>query len=266
MNTASYGISVTSLSTSSAGAVTGTVYAMPVGGAPASVTWQIVANGSAQSSSLEGSNNNSTWTSLDTQTGSGGGTKTVSVAVAFIRISQTSRTGGSSTVGTLVTSKATGSGGGTVITSNLLTSGASTFQLPNNTVAETNAWSYSLPADSLANNGDVLHIVSWGSYLANGGGVNRHIRLYFGTTLLVHVSSGGGLAGFYVEGWVVRTGASAYGANGNIHVNGATPQIGVPVTGTDSLSATVNVRVTLQQDSTPAASIVQTEGFLVSKV
>lgn len=99
--TASFGVLVTSLSTASAGAVTGTAFATP-GGSAFIVSWQVISNGSALSATLEGSADNTTWGTLDTQTGATGGIKAFGFSAArFLRISQVSRTGGTLTTGTM---------------------------------------------------------------------------------------------------------------------------------------------------------------------
>jgi len=100
-----YGITETSLSTSSTGAVTGTVYNLPTTYA-AIITWSVVADGSALSAILEGSLDNSTFFTLDTQTTAAGGIKNFGfTAVKYVRISQVSRTGGSLTTGTLIVTR-----------------------------------------------------------------------------------------------------------------------------------------------------------------
>jgi hypothetical protein len=56
-STASYGVVVTSLTTSSAGAVTGTPFAVPSSYA-AIITWQVVSDSGTLVVNLEGSNDN----------------------------------------------------------------------------------------------------------------------------------------------------------------------------------------------------------------
>jgi len=104
-STASYGINVTSLSTSGAGAVTGTAFGIPTTYA-AIITWQVVADGSALSVNLEGSNDNSTYFTIDSQTAATGGIKNFGfTAVKFVRCSQVSRTGGTATTCTFTTNR-----------------------------------------------------------------------------------------------------------------------------------------------------------------
>lgn len=104
-STASYGTTVTSLSTASTGAVTGTVFGVPQSYASV-ITWQVVADGSALSVNLEASNDGTTFGVIDSQTTAAGGIRTTPFMTAkYVRISQSSRTGGTSTTATLVTNR-----------------------------------------------------------------------------------------------------------------------------------------------------------------
>lgn len=104
-STASYGLTVTSLSSSSAGVVTGTPFAIPTGYANI-ITWTVIADGSALSVNLEGSSDNSTWFTIDSQTTAIGGIRNYGfTALKFMRCSQVSRTGGTNTSCTLAVSR-----------------------------------------------------------------------------------------------------------------------------------------------------------------
>lgn len=110
-STLSYGTLGTSITTSSTGASTGTAFAVPSSYA-AIITWQVFANGSALSVNLEGSNDNSAWSVIDTQTTAAGGLKNFGfTAVKFVRCSQVSRTGGTSTICTIVINRGFINGG-----------------------------------------------------------------------------------------------------------------------------------------------------------
>ena len=99
---ANYGESNTSLSTASNGVVAGTSFSIPSTYAY-TVTWQMIADGSALSASLECSLDNSTYFIVDTQTTALGGTKNFGfTGCRFLRISQVSRTGGTATTGSFV--------------------------------------------------------------------------------------------------------------------------------------------------------------------
>lgn len=103
--TATYGTLVTSLNTTSTGAITGTAYAVPSSYA-ALIQWVVVADGSALSANLMCSLDNVSYFVVDTQTTAAGGSKQFGfTACKFIRIDAVSRTGGTGTVGTLVISR-----------------------------------------------------------------------------------------------------------------------------------------------------------------
>lgn len=95
-----YGESNTSLSTSLTTAVSGSSFSIPSTYAYI-VTWTVLSDGSAESSILEGSMDNSAWNTVDTQTGATGGSKNFGfTGYRFLRVSQVSRTGGTTTTGT----------------------------------------------------------------------------------------------------------------------------------------------------------------------
>lgn len=94
LNYGTVGLSVT---TSGTGASTGITFAIPPSNANI-ITWQVTADGSALSVSLEGSLNNSSYSTIDTQTTATGGIKNYGpTGVKFVRCSQVSRTGGTAT-------------------------------------------------------------------------------------------------------------------------------------------------------------------------
>lgn len=114
---AGYGVGETSLSTASAGVVTGTTFSVPTTYA-ALISWTVVADGSAISVNLEGSLDNSAWFTVDSiTTPATGALKNFGfTAIKFLRISQVSRTGGTATTGTFVINRGfiTGSGSGSL--------------------------------------------------------------------------------------------------------------------------------------------------------
>lgn len=113
--TASYGILVSSLSTTSAGAVTGTSFAIPQTNSTL-ITWQVSADGSALSTTLEASFDNTTFFTVDTNTVATGGMRNYGfTGFKFVRISQVSRTGGTATSGTLITSRGNPNGSGVTL-------------------------------------------------------------------------------------------------------------------------------------------------------
>lgn len=93
------------LSTSGTGVVTGSTYALP-GGAVNALTWQITHNGSAINIALQASLNGTNWYQVDVSTNASGEIRNYGFnAFKFIRIAQTSRTGGTSTVVTVTAAR-----------------------------------------------------------------------------------------------------------------------------------------------------------------
>jgi hypothetical protein len=118
---ASYGAIVTSLNSSSAGAVTGTSFAIPLTSSSL-LTWTITSDSAVLSTILEGSVDNSSWFTIDSNSTTG--IKNYGfTSVRFARISQVSRTGGTTTTGTIVTSRAFNSTAGNFTTLNTLSVG-----------------------------------------------------------------------------------------------------------------------------------------------
>ena len=108
----SYGYPINVLTTTSAGAVTGTTYALPAS-SQNEITWQVVADGSAQSTNMEISNDGSAWTSADTNVVATGSSKNYGPTSAkFVRVNQVSRTGGTSTTINITVTKATSASAG----------------------------------------------------------------------------------------------------------------------------------------------------------
>jgi hypothetical protein len=200
-----YGIPETSLSTSSTGVVTGTVYNLPTTYA-AIVTWQVVADGSALSVNLEGSLDNSTFFTIDTQTTAAGGIKNFGfTAVKYVRISQVSRTGGTATTGTLIVNRGFINGGS--FTLNNILAGDGTAGAP--------AYSF-------------LSQPNTGFYFLNGNTVftkSAVVKWLYGATELGYGSS-------YSIGWSSQvdptnggndTSLSRGGAAGKVVLSGTTP-------------------------------------------
>lgn len=93
------------LTTAGTGVVTGSTYALP-GGAVNSLTWQITHNGSAISIALQASLDGTNWYQVDASTAAAGEIRNYGFnAFKFVRASQTSRTGGTSTVVTITAAR-----------------------------------------------------------------------------------------------------------------------------------------------------------------
>jgi len=127
----SFGPAVTVLSTASTGAVTGSTFALP--GTNANVlTWQITADGSALSASLQVSLDGTNWLTLTTCTTAAGCIYNAGVnAYVFVRVTQTSRTGGTITTSQINTDRAypTTTGASPIQTGHLLFNPDNTYDI-----------------------------------------------------------------------------------------------------------------------------------------
>jgi len=100
--TASFGFLIDAFSTALGTAVSGASYAVPQGNA-AIITWEMRADGSALSSSLEGSMDDVNWHILQSNAVATGGINNYGpTAIKFVRIAQISRTVGTVTTGRLL--------------------------------------------------------------------------------------------------------------------------------------------------------------------
>lgn len=127
----SFGPAVTVLNTSSTGAVTGNTFALP--GSNANVlTWQITADGSALSATLQVSLDGTNWNTLSTCTTATGCIYNAGVnAYVFVRTVQTSRTGGTVTTASVNTDRAyaTQNGANPILSGGLLFSPDNTYDI-----------------------------------------------------------------------------------------------------------------------------------------
>jgi len=82
---------------------------------------------------------------------------------------------------------------------------------------EKDLWSYSLPAGTLANDGDLLRVYAWGTCNQNG----TRTRAYFGGTKTVDPDTNQTLSGtdWRVQFDVIRTGASAQKSIGSMYTD-----------------------------------------------
>jgi len=105
------GLTEQSLSTAGTGTVNGTTFAVP-----SNLTlfnWQVTYGTTPASATIifQGSTDNSTFFTLDTSTNTAGEMRTIFAAVKFVRVSQTARSGGSTTNGFITAKANTGTAG-----------------------------------------------------------------------------------------------------------------------------------------------------------
>jgi len=121
--------------------------------------------------------------------------------------------------------------------------------------AETDLWTYSLPANTLNANNKGVRITVFGTTAANGNA--KTVRLYFGGTVIgdrgTSIFGTGG--SWRYESEVIRTGASAQLAVGAAVYNGATQGVDVTTPAGDTTGAIV-IKVSGQNGTAVANDIV----------
>lgn len=154
-----------------------------------------------------------------------------------------------------------GSGTETYKPSGVIEVNTTTYQTTAVTTEE-DFWSYSLPADTLSANGQLIRVKATGSFAANAN--NKRVRAYFGGTVVYDSSSvaANGLL-WEIEFDVIRTGASAefYSAKGFARAAGATivgATAGNMAQGTAAVatSGAITVKITGTNGTAVAADIV----------
>jgi hypothetical protein len=152
------------------------------------------------------------------------------------------------------TGTARASVGGTLVTGFDLTS-CGTAQLSNVGTSETDLCIYTMPANTLATNGNKVRITAWGAFAANTNA--KTVRLYFGAAVLsTIVTASAAVSGWTPIGTVLRTGAATQVAGG-FGMAGATGagSVGtqlIAVSPTETLSGAVVIKVTGQSGTAGA--------------
>jgi len=132
-------------------------------------------------------------------------------------------------------------------------------------LTETDAFSYSLPAATLATLKDHVRILVWGITAANGNA--KRYRVYFGSTVIYDsTASAQNNSPWYAECVVWRTGAATQDAiaYGCFHLNGVGTR-NLFTQPTETLSGAITIRVTIQNSSAVAADITG-KGMMTSFV
>lgn len=110
--------------------------------------------------------------------------------------------------------------------------------------AETTLSSLTLPAGSLATNGDLVRIRAWGDMASTGSGV-AEVILYFGTKAIATFSGSGSTAIWYLEATVMRSGATTQKAAAVV-ARGLALVLNTNTTATETLSSAVTIKTTGQ--------------------
>jgi hypothetical protein len=134
----------------------------------------------------------------------------------------------------------------------LLTSNTTTYTALANT-NEQDMWTYSLPAATLATDGQAVRITSFGTKAANANNVT--IKSYFGATQVAALSFTTSGASWRTEAIVLRTGAATQLGGGDVEVGLGSVNVTV-ATPAATLSGAVTIKVTGQSATGTAADYV----------
>lgn len=142
--------------------------------------------------------------------------------------------------------KITGGNYGITLTGNL---DANTTTVANSGSSETDLITYSLPADALVNDGDVLEVKAWGTYAANAN--NKTLKLKFGSQTILNTGSIAANSGSWeINATIVRISQNSQEISATI-VSGNTSVVSssTRTNGTQNLSTELNIRCTGQGSS-----------------
>ena len=143
----------------------------------------------------------------------------------------------------------------------------------NTGVGETTLHTFTLPANTLAANGQVIRVMTWGTFAPTGG--SKLVKCYFGATSVsanVSGSFGGTSVSYIIRFYIIRTGATAqvlFSENSMINLGsnawaGTGPNAGTfPATPAETLSNAIVIKTTGTGGAT--ADIVET-GMVIELV
>jgi hypothetical protein len=118
---------------------------------------------------------------------------------------------------------------------------------------------YTLPAGTLAVNGQALRIRCYGVTGATAN--NKTMKLYFGASVITTPTAATNAKGFYLEMTVMRTGAATQQVNATGYVD-TTPVTPYANAGTDDLTADAVIKCT-GTDGTSAAADITVSAFQI---
>lgn len=124
---------------------------------------------------------------------------------------------------------------------------------------ETNLWTFNVPANTLNRDGVGLRITTGGTLGANAN--NKTLKLYFGATQLVALSTTANASGWRMGGIVLRTGAATQRANGDVYIGLGVLNVS-QTSPAETLSGVVQLRMTGQNGTASANDIVFNEAIV----
>lgn len=130
-----------------------------------------------------------------------------------------------------------------------------TTEVSNVGTGEDDLITYSVPASTLATDGDSLEITAWGTFAANGN--NKTIKIKFGATTILDTTAVAANGGSWViRAGVIRTGAATQQCYASLVTdNTSLPDIAKYTTAAETLSGAVTLKCT--GEATSNADITQ---------
>lgn len=126
---------------------------------------------------------------------------------------------------------------------------ANTTFASNSGAGETDLITYSLPADTLVNNGDVLEVKAWGTYAANGN--NKTIKLKFGSQTILDTGAVAANSGSWeINATIVCKSSTTQEISATIiSANSSVSDSATRTAGTQTLSSDLTIKCTGQGTS-----------------
>lgn len=136
------------------------------------------------------------------------------------------------------------------------TANANVTSASNSSTTETDLMVYTLPANSLVNNGDHVEIVAWGTTTANAN--NKTVRLKFGSTYLLQSNTAAASgASWMFRAIVAKTGSATETALAEMQSSASFTNTVSTTAPTESTTAAIIIKVT-GQSATASNDITQT--------
>lgn len=124
-----------------------------------------------------------------------------------------------------------------------------TTAVSNSGSSETDLITYSLPANALVNNGDVLEVKAWGVYASNGN--NKTLKLNFGSQTILNTGAVAANSGSWeIKATIVRLSATTQEISATIiSGNSTVADSATRTAGTQTLSSNLTIKCTGQGTS-----------------
>ena len=116
------------------------------------------------------------------------------------------------------------------------------------------AWTYSLPANTLANDGESIRITATGYFAANGD--TKRVKVYFGATQLVSVATTSSGTGWSLTATCSRTSATAQVGHGAIWYGTSVTTLNGAITPAETLTGAVTVKIGVKDDTAATANSI----------